>query len=107
MSLTERREAERLMVLSSMGLAESTGSKTWRVRRDFENVLRAMQCSADWQKALGAHGALRSDEKLPLNMLDLRDLTILEGRILAHGEDENSGRRYLMLEGTDARVHYV
>lgn len=95
------------MVLSSMGLAESIGSKTWRVRRDFENVLRAMQRSADWQKTLGAHGALRSDEKLSLNMLDLRDLTTLEGRILVHGEDENSGRSYLMLEGTDARVHYV
>jgi hypothetical protein len=50
---------------------------------------------------------LRSDEKLSLNMLDLRDLTTLEGRILVHGEDENSGRSYLMLEGTDARVHYV
>jgi len=107
MSLTERRAAERLMVLSSMGLAEQTGSKTWRVRRDFENVLRAMQRSADWQKTLGAHGALRSDEKLSLNMLDLRDLTTVEGRILVHGEDENSGRGYLMLEGTDARVHYV
>jgi hypothetical protein len=107
MSLTERRAAERLMVLSSMGLAESIGSKTWRVRRDFENVLRAMQRSADWQKTLGAHGALRSDENLSLNMLDLRDLTTLEGRILVHGEDESSGRSYLMLEGTDARVHYV
>ena len=107
MSLTERRTAERLMVLESMGLAESTGPKTWRVRRDFENVLRAMQRSADWQKTLGAHGALRSDEKLSLNVLDLRDLTTLEGRILVRGEEESSGRSYLMLEGTDARVHYL
>jgi len=88
MSLTERRTAERLMFLSSMGMAESTGPKTWRVRRDFENVLRAMQRSADWQKTLAAHGALRSDERLPLNMLDVRDLTTLEGRILVHGEEE-------------------
>jgi type IV secretory pathway VirD2 relaxase len=107
MSLTERRTAERLMVLESMGLAESTGPKTWRVRRDFENVLRAMQRSADWQKTLGAHGALRSDEKLSLNVLDLRDLTTLEGRILVRGEEESSGRSYLMLEGTDVRVHYI
>ena len=107
MSLTERHTAERLMFLTSMGLAESTGMKTWRVRRDFENVLRAMQRTGDWQKTLVAHGALMSDDRLPLNMLDLRDLTTLEGRILVHGEDENSGRIYVLLEGTDVRVHYV
>jgi type IV secretory pathway VirD2 relaxase len=106
-SLTERRSAERLIFLTSMGLAESTGPKTWRVRRDFESVLRAMQRSVDWQKTLAAHGALMSDERLPLNVLDLRDLTTLEGRILVHGEEESSGRSYLMLEGTDARVHYI
>src|SRR6266852_2679920 len=29
------------------------------------------------------------------------------GRVLVHGEDEQSGRRYLMLEGVDARVHFI
>jgi hypothetical protein len=106
-SLIERRTAERLMFLTSMGLAESTGPKTWRVRRDFENLLRAMQRSVDWQKTLAAHGALMSDERLPLTVLDLRNLTTLEGRILVHGEEESSGRGYLMLEGTDARVYYI
>jgi hypothetical protein len=95
------------MVLSSMGLPESTGSKTWRVRSDFENVLRSMQRSADHQKTLVAHGALMSDERLPPVALDFRELATVEGRILVHGEEETSGRRYLMLEGTDARVRYV
>ena len=90
-----------------MGLAEHTGPNLWRVRGDFEDVLRAMQRSADRQKTLAAHGALMSDERLPLVVLDLRGLTTLEGRILVHGEEESSGRSYLMLEGTDARVHYV
>jgi hypothetical protein len=106
-SLTERRTAERLMFLASMGLAESAGPKTWRVRRDFASVLRATQRTSDWQKTLAAHGALISDERLPLNVLDLRDLTTLEGRILVHGEEERSGRGYLLLEGTDARVHFI
>jgi hypothetical protein len=106
-SLSERRTAERLMFLASMGLAESAGPKRWRVRRDFENVLRATQRSGDWQKTLAAHGAAMSDERLPLNVLDLRDLTTLEGRVLVHGEEEGSGRSYLLLEGTDARVHYI
>ena len=106
-SLIERRTAERLMVLASIGLAESTGPKTWRVRRDFANVLRAMQRSADRQKTLAAHGALLSDERLQMTVLDVESLTTLEGRILVHGEEESSGRSYLMLEGTDARIHYV
>lgn len=105
--LIERRTAERLMVLESMGLAESAGPKSWRVRRDFVSVLRAMQRSADRQKTLATHGALISDERLQMTVLDVRSLTTLEGRILVHGEEESSGRSYLMLEGTDARVHYV
>jgi hypothetical protein len=59
-----------------------------------------MQRSGDRQKTLAAHGALMSDERLPLEVLDLRSLTTLEGRILVHGEEEASGRNYLMLEGT-------
>jgi hypothetical protein len=106
-SLIERRTAERLMVLESIGLAESTGPKTWRVRRDFVNILRAMQRNADRQKTLAAHGALISDERLQMTVLDLRSLTTLEGRVLVHGEEESSGRSYLILEGTDAQVHYV
>jgi type IV secretory pathway VirD2 relaxase len=106
-SLTERHTAERLMFLASMGLAESNGPKAWRVRRDFGSVLRAMQRSGDWQKTLAAHGALVSDERLPISVLDFRNLTTLEGRILVHGEDESSGRNYFLLECTDARVHYI
>jgi len=106
-SLIERRAAERLMVLESIGLAESTGPKTWRVRQDFVNILRAMQRSSDRQKTLAAHGALISDERLQMTALDVRSLTALEGRILVHGEEESSGRSYLILEGTDARLHFL
>ena len=48
-----------------------------------------------------------SDERLPLVVFDFRELTTVEGRILVHREEESSGRRYLMLEVTDARVHYL
>jgi len=102
--------AERLMFLHSMGLAEPTGPNSWSVRQDFENILRAMQQSADRQKMLAAHGVLMSDERLPLSVLDIRRLTTLEGRILVHGEEDagrQAGRSYFMLEGTDGQVHYV
>jgi len=96
-----------LAVLQRIGLAEPAGANTWHVRRDLEEVLRAMQRAADRQKTLAAHGVPISDDRLPIDVLDARTFTVVEGRILVHGQDENSGRGYLMLEGTDARVHFV
>ena len=100
----------RLLVLNQMGLAEQVGVREWRVRRDFETVLKAMQRTTDRQKMLASHGALSSDERLPLVVLDMRQLKALEGRVLAHGEEEvgkRAGRHYLLLEGTDAKVHLI
>ncbi len=105
--LRTQHEASRLAVLHRMGLAESTGGASWLVRRDSEQVLRAMQRSADRQKTLAAHGALLSDDRLPMTTLDVRDLTSIDGRILVHGEEEASGRSYLMLEGTDGQVYHI
>jgi type IV secretory pathway VirD2 relaxase len=102
-----QHEASRLAVLHRMGLAESTGGASWLVRRDCEQVLRAMQRSADRQKTLTAHGVLLSDDRLPMTTLDAHDLTSIEGRILVHGEEETSGRSYLMLEGTDGTVYHI
>ena len=108
--LMQRHTTERLIALEGMGLAERADPSLWRVRGNFEDVLRAMQRSADRQKMLAAHGVPMSDERLPLVVFDLRSLTTLDGRILVHGEEETgrkAGRSYLMLEGTDGRVHYV
>jgi type IV secretory pathway VirD2 relaxase len=102
-----RHDVARLAVLRQMGLAESTGPGTWRLRRDIEQVLRAMQRTADRQRTLAAHGALMSDERLPIEVLDPQQITAVEGRVLVHGQDEQTGRNYLMLEGTDAKVHFI
>jgi len=106
----ERHVIERLMALQRMGLAESAGPGPWRVRRDYEGILRSMQRMADRQKTLAAHGVVPSDERLPISPLDHRDIASVEGRVLVHGEEEDgrgTGRSYLMLEGTDARVHHI
>lgn len=97
----------RLAVLEDMGLARSVAAGTWNLQTDIEGVLRAMQRAGDRQKVLAAHGALLSDERLPMQALDLRQMSSVEGRVLMHGEDEQSGRHYLMLEGVDARVHFI
>jgi hypothetical protein len=105
--LRAHHEAARLAVLHRMGLAESTGGASWLVRRDAEQVLRAMQRTADRQKTLAVHGVLLSDDRLPMTTLDVRDLTAIDGRVLVHGEEEASGRSYLMLEGTDGQVYHI
>lgn len=100
----------RLLVLQQMGLAEPTGPREWLVRRDFKTVLTAMQRTGDRQKMLASHGALLSDERLPLVVMDMRKLRVVEGRVLGHGEEElghGAGRHYLLLEGTDAKVHLI
>jgi len=48
-----------------------------------------------------------SDERLRIEPVEWRQTPVLEGRVLVHGEDEATGRNYLMLEGTDGRVHFV
>ena len=40
-------------------------------------------------------------------MTDFRELTHLEGRVLAHGQEEFSGRMYVILEGVDGKVHFL
>lgn len=97
----------RLAVLQRMGLAESTAANTWHVRYDVEEVLRAMQRVSDRQKTLTAHGVPMLDERLPIEMLDMRQLTAVEGRILVHGQDDESGQNYLIIEGADAKVHFI
>ncbi len=97
----------RLRTLESMGLAEAAGPDQWLVHQDFETALRAMQRLGDRQKSLAAHGVPVSDTRLPLVMFDLRNCTTLEGRVLVHGEDEGTGRSFMMLEATDVKVHCI
>jgi hypothetical protein len=97
----------RLAHLEKMGLAKSVASQQWVVQSDFETVLRTLQRTVDRQKMLAAHGALLSDPRLPFAITNIRNLKMVEGRVLLHAEDEVTGRRYLLLEGTDAKVHLI
>jgi type IV secretory pathway VirD2 relaxase len=106
-SILQQNLAARLAHLEKMGLATSIAPQQWTVRGDFEAVLRTLQLSGDRQKMLAAHGALSSDPRLPFEITNIRKLKIVEGRVLLHAEDEASGRRYMLLEGTDAKVHLI
>jgi hypothetical protein len=97
---------QRLGVLERMGIATAAtnGEKdSWIIREDFEKVLRAAQKAADRQKTLNAHGVAISDDRLPFEVVDMRKMKLLEGRVLVHGE-EDSGRLYTMIESIDGRL---
>ena len=61
----------------------------------------------DRQRVLASHGALLSDERLPFKVTSFRDITRLQGRVLAHGQEEYSDRMYLIIEGVDGKVHFL
>lgn len=99
--------ASRLRSLERMGLASPGGAHSWNVRSEFEAVLRSMQKAQDRQSMLAAHAALLSDPRLPLQYTSISDLQQIEGRVLGHALDEASGKTLMLLEGTDAKVHFI
>src|SRR6202163_2314692 len=105
--ILQKQVAARLMHLQTIGLAQFVAAHKWRVQADFEKVLRTLQQSGDRQKMLAAHGALLSDKRLPLQVASLRQLQRVAGRVLLHTEDEQTGKRYMLIEGTDAIVHLI
>ena len=105
--MREQHLAARLSKLERMELAERLGESLWRVRGDFAETLRIVERTKDRQRVLAAHGALLSDERLPLAVTDFREVTHTEGRVLAHGQEESSNRMYLIIEGVDGKVHFL
>jgi hypothetical protein len=103
----EHNLAARLARLEQMGLAQHLGQYTWKVRGDFGQILRAMQKSTDRQRMLAKHGALLSDERLPFEFIPFRQFSRLDGRVVAHGLEEDTDRPYLMVEGVDGKVHLL
>ena len=97
----------RLFYLQRMELARSLGHGSWLIQENTEQVLRATQRTKDRQRTLTAHGELASDARLTIQTLDWKKIESVEGRVLVHGQDEQSGNSYLMLEATNAIVYYV
>ncbi len=99
--------SNRLIYLQRMELARSLGHGSWLIREDTEQVLRAAQRTKDRQRTLAAHGELVSDARLRIEAIDWKKIESVEGRVLVHGQDEQTGKSYLMLEATNAIVYYV
>lgn len=96
----------RMAALTKMGLAQPDGSG-WRLRNDFIHVLKTMQQAGDRQKMLNQYGILLSDPRRPAQVTRVKDITHLEGRVIAHVHEDASSATHMILEGTDARVHFI
>jgi hypothetical protein len=65
-----------------------------------------MQRTDDRQRSLAAHAVPASDPRLPSRVTDLGNVQQLEGRVLGHGEEESTGRTYMILE-MSVRLQHV
>lgn len=102
--------AGRLRKLGALGLAEDLGGGRWRLSPDLEECLRELGRRGDiiltMQRALAAGKVERALADRVL--FDPADGRSLVGRVLARGlADEGRDRHYLIVDGADARTHYV
>lgn len=98
---------DRLKCLREMELAEDLGGGQWSVRSNFASILKAMQRAADRQRMLADSGGLLSDRRLSLKVTESHNLISVEGRVLTHGLDDETGRSFMLLESTQGQVHYI
>jgi hypothetical protein len=76
--------------------------------RELKPTLRQCQLAGDIMKSRARHQAHLSDPRLPLVVTRIEAGTRLAGRVVGTGlADELRDRRYLLLEGTDRRLHYI
>jgi type IV secretory pathway VirD2 relaxase len=106
----ERRTQEmaRLKFLSRMGLAHKADSASWQLAPNLERTLRERQLATDIIKSRARHRSQMLDKRAPLAITRLTPGQELTGGVVGTGlENEARDRRYLMLEATDGKLHYL
>lgn len=103
---------QRLQRLERMGLARTSVPGFWQLSPDLEETLRRMGERGDIVKTMHRRlrdsGLERSASDLQIHDPNDAQATPLIGRVAAIGvEDELRDRRYLILDATDGRTHYV
>lgn len=97
----------RLHHLEGMGLAQRSGPNTWSMSKTYTETVKAIQIAGDRQKMLARHMDVASAINLPVVADQWKDLAPMSGRVLGHGEEDATGRGYLLLEGLDGKIHYL
>lgn len=108
----------RLHKLEGLGLAERDGAAAWRLSDDLEPTLRRLGERGDIYKILAAE-LKRTQQEHALGDALIHDQApspdapsdfpkIIVGQVLKRGlSDELNDRHYLIVDGTDGRVHYL
>ena len=104
--------AGRLQTLSRLGLAEEAMPGRWTLAADMEPTLRAMGERGDiiktMHRELAAQSLDRGHTELAIFGAGNTGPMKVTGQVIAQGlSDEKAGTHYLVLDGTDGRVHYV
>jgi len=111
-TLTQSLRAGRLQKLKRLGLAQEVRAGQWRLKADLERVLRRMGERGDIVRTMHRELAQRglNQSSVAYAIYDPADQRAepIVGRVTAHGlSDELNDRRFLMVDGTDGRTHYV
>jgi type IV secretory pathway VirD2 relaxase len=101
--------AGRLRKLKSMDLAEDIGGGRYRLAQGLEDTLRRMGERGDIIRLMQRELTSRRLDRPGVEQVvatELREPII--GRLIRRGfSDEHCDRHYMMVDGTDGRVHYV
>ncbi len=97
----------RLQHLVTMGLAQTDASGEYTLKQDFIATLKTVQSVGDKQKMLLRHMDAASATTLPVVSAQWKDINVLQGRVLGHGEIEGSEKRYMLFEGIDGKVYHL
>lgn len=105
--VAQRLRIRRLETLERLGVAEKVGGMTWALDQGWDKALKDLQV-LQRRTAMVAQGrALMTDPRCPPVVTKIQPGGHLVGRVLGTGLDEQYERSYILIEGTDSRVHIV
>lgn len=109
-SFQQGLRAGRLQTLGRLGLAEEIAPGSWRLADGMDETLRRMGERGDiirmMQRAFTEHGLERAAADYAI--ADPVSMTPIVGRVVERGlSDEMNDRRYLIVDASDGRSHYV
>lgn len=105
--VAQRLRIRRLETLEKLGVAEKVGGMTWALDAGWDKALKDLQV-LQRRTAMVAQGrALMTDPRCPPVVTKIQPGQVLVGRVLGTGSDEQYDRSYILIEGTDSRVHIV
>lgn len=105
--VAQRLRIRRLDTLTRLGVAEKVGHMTWALDNGWDKALKDLQVLQQRTAMVGQGRALMTDPRCPPVVTKIKTGDHLVGRVLGTGMDEQYDRSFILIEGTDSRVHIV